>query len=30
MNERRKVEERLRRKEEEIQELEAKIRDARI
>lgn len=29
MNERRKIEERLRKKEEEIQELEAKIRDAR-
>jgi hypothetical protein len=30
MNERRKIEERLRKKEEEIQDLEAKIRDARI
>ena len=30
MNERRKVEERLRRKEEEIQELESKIRDVRV
>jgi hypothetical protein len=30
MNERRKIEERLRKKEEEIQELEARIRDARI
>lgn len=30
MNERRKIEERLRKKEEEIQDLEARIRDARI